>query len=161
MVEDVVIVGGARTPFCEWSGGKRGDGEPGGLLADKTDRYDAVLIVGFGVAAIAVFLAGTDFLPYWLVVACLAIGGATRGAANASRDVAVRQVATNVPVGTVFGFVSTGFLVGQGLGGPLYGWLFDNYPPEYVFFASAAFSVLALGTILFNTGARRSLEAAE
>jgi len=134
---------------------------PGGLLADKTDRYDAVLIVGFGVAAIAVFLAGTDFLPYWLVVACLAIGGATRGAANASRDVAVRQVATNVPVGTVFGFVSTGFLVGQGLGGPLYGWLFDNYPPEYVFFASAAFSVLALGTILFNTGARRSLEAAE
>ena len=36
MVEDVVIVGGARTPFCEWSGGKRGDGEPGGLLADVT-----------------------------------------------------------------------------------------------------------------------------
>ncbi len=36
MDEDVVIVGGARTPFCEWSGGKRGDGEPGGLLADVT-----------------------------------------------------------------------------------------------------------------------------
>ena len=36
MVEDVVIVGGARTPFCEWAGGKRGDGEPGGLLADVT-----------------------------------------------------------------------------------------------------------------------------
>tara|TARA_B100001123_G_scaffold209291_1_gene236806 strand:- start:1629 stop:2858 length:1230 start_codon:yes stop_codon:yes gene_type:complete len=29
---EVVIVGGARTPFCEWSGGKRGDGQPGGLL---------------------------------------------------------------------------------------------------------------------------------
>jgi len=29
---DVVLVGGARTPFCEWSGGKRGDGEAGGLL---------------------------------------------------------------------------------------------------------------------------------
>ncbi len=36
MVEDVVIVGGARTPFCEWSGGKRGDGQPGGLLAEVT-----------------------------------------------------------------------------------------------------------------------------
>ena len=34
MAEDVVIVGGARTPFCEWSGGKRGDGQPGGLLKD-------------------------------------------------------------------------------------------------------------------------------
>ena len=29
---DIVLVGGARTPFCEWSGGKRGDGEAGGLL---------------------------------------------------------------------------------------------------------------------------------
>ncbi|MBL6891099.1 MAG: thiolase family protein [Candidatus Poseidoniaceae archaeon] len=34
MMDDVVIVGGARTPFCEWQGGKRGDGEPGGLLKD-------------------------------------------------------------------------------------------------------------------------------
>jgi acetyl-CoA acyltransferase 2 len=32
MVEDVVVVGGARTPFCEWVGGKRGDGRPGGRL---------------------------------------------------------------------------------------------------------------------------------
>ena len=32
MAEDVVIVGGARTPFCEWVGGKRGDGKNGGLL---------------------------------------------------------------------------------------------------------------------------------
>ena len=35
-VEDVVIVGGARTPFCEWQGGKRGDGLPGGLLKDTS-----------------------------------------------------------------------------------------------------------------------------
>ena len=34
VVEDVVIIGGARTPFCEWQGGKRGDGLPGGLLKD-------------------------------------------------------------------------------------------------------------------------------
>tara|TARA_B100001250_G_C19744218_1_gene764502 strand:+ start:130 stop:1383 length:1254 start_codon:yes stop_codon:yes gene_type:complete len=33
-MDDVVIVGGARTPFCEWQGGKRGDGMPGGLLKD-------------------------------------------------------------------------------------------------------------------------------
>ena len=31
--EDVVVLGGARTPFCEWLGGKRGDGETGGRLA--------------------------------------------------------------------------------------------------------------------------------
>lgn len=33
MTEEVVIIGGARTPFCEWLGGKRGDGEVGGRLA--------------------------------------------------------------------------------------------------------------------------------
>jgi acetyl-CoA acetyltransferase len=36
VVEDVVIIGGARTPFCEWYGGKRGDGLPGGLLKDTS-----------------------------------------------------------------------------------------------------------------------------
>lgn len=36
MAEEVVIVGGARTPFCEWQGGKRGDGQPGGLLKDTS-----------------------------------------------------------------------------------------------------------------------------
>ena len=34
MANEVVIIGGKRTPFCEWSGGKRGDGEKGGLLAE-------------------------------------------------------------------------------------------------------------------------------
>tara|TARA_B100000459_G_scaffold75963_2_gene42300 strand:- start:1322 stop:2578 length:1257 start_codon:yes stop_codon:yes gene_type:complete len=34
IMEDVVIVAGARTPFCEWQGGKRGDGKPGGLLKE-------------------------------------------------------------------------------------------------------------------------------
>ncbi len=47
MVEDVVIVGGARTPFCEWLGGKRGDGELGGLLAGVTaEELGAVAIEG-------------------------------------------------------------------------------------------------------------------
>ncbi len=36
MSEDVVIVGGARTPFCEWVGGKRGDGKAGGALKTAT-----------------------------------------------------------------------------------------------------------------------------
>ena len=36
MTETAVVVGGARTPFCEWQGGKRGDGGPGGRLASIT-----------------------------------------------------------------------------------------------------------------------------
>jgi len=46
-MEDVVIVGGARTPFCEWLGGKRGDGQPGGLLADVSAlKLGEIAIVG-------------------------------------------------------------------------------------------------------------------
>lgn len=134
---------------------------PGGILADKTVRYDAILMIGFGVSALMVFLAGTNLLPFWLVVICLAVGGAMRGGANASRDVAVRHVAAHLPIGTVFGFVSTGFLVGQALAGPIYGYLVDNYPPHMIFYASAAFSVLAMVTVLFNTGTRWQAEAAE
>lgn len=55
MVEDVVIVGGARTPFCEWVGGKRGDGAPGG-------RLKAVSAQDLGATAIrgALEKTGTD-----------------------------------------------------------------------------------------------------
>ena len=47
MNRDVVIVGGARTPFCEWQGGKRGDGAPGGLLKDiSSEELGAIAIRG-------------------------------------------------------------------------------------------------------------------
>lgn len=47
MAEDVVIIGGARTPFCEWQGGKRGDGQPGGLLKDTSAlKLGEIAIIG-------------------------------------------------------------------------------------------------------------------
>ncbi len=56
MAEDVVIVGGARTPFCEWQGGKRGDGQPGGLLKD-------ISAIKLGEAAIKGALEKTNTSP--------------------------------------------------------------------------------------------------
>ena len=45
--DDAVLVGGARTPFCEWLGGKRGDGEPGGRLASiSAEELGAIAIRG-------------------------------------------------------------------------------------------------------------------
>ena len=47
MVEGAVLVGGARTPFCEWLGGKRGDGGPGGRLASvSAEQLGTVAIKG-------------------------------------------------------------------------------------------------------------------
>lgn len=45
--EDIVIVGGARTPFCEWLGGKRGDGKTGGLLSSiSAEELGSIAIKG-------------------------------------------------------------------------------------------------------------------
>ncbi len=47
MTEEVVLVGGARTPFCEWLGGKRGDGEVGGRLAEvSAEQLGTIAIRG-------------------------------------------------------------------------------------------------------------------
>ncbi|MED5485484.1 MAG: thiolase family protein, partial [Candidatus Thermoplasmatota archaeon] len=44
---DVVIIGGARTPFCEWLGGKRGDGESGGRLSSlSAEELGTIAIKG-------------------------------------------------------------------------------------------------------------------
>ena len=134
---------------------------PGGILADRISRYDLVIIFGFGLTAVLVFVSGTGSLPFWLVVGALCIAGATRGGVNASRDVAVRHVAAHIPIGTVFGFISTGFLLGQAVAGPFYGWLLDNYPPQYIFYVSAAVYVVGIMTVLINPGARQRVAAAE
>ncbi len=47
MTEGAVVVGGARTPFCEWLGGKRGDGGPGGRLASvSAEQLGTIAISG-------------------------------------------------------------------------------------------------------------------
>ena len=47
MTESAVVVEGARTPFCEWLGGKRGDGGPGGRLASvSAEELGTIAIKG-------------------------------------------------------------------------------------------------------------------
>ena len=55
MAESAVVVGGARTPFCEWLGGKRGDGGPGGRLSSvSAEELGTIAIKG------AMDKSGTD-----------------------------------------------------------------------------------------------------
>ena len=47
MTESAVVVGGARTPLCEWLGGKRGDGGHGGRLASvSAEELGTIAIKG-------------------------------------------------------------------------------------------------------------------
>ena len=59
----------------------------------------------------------------------------------------MRHLAGAHSVGTAFAFVTTGFLIGQAIAPPIYGYLIDHGSPENVFWASAAFSLISIGTV--------------
>lgn len=121
---------------------------PGGWLADRVDNHEMLLAVCFLLSGVLVVVAGLGVTPFWLAAAIVGASGALRGLVNASRDVSVRHAATEVSVGTLFGFVTTGYSGGQIIGPAIYGWLMDQGHPQVVFWTSAAFSTLAIATML-------------
>lgn len=121
---------------------------PGGWLADRAKNPELLLCACFLTSGVLVVISGLGVAPFWLVVVLIGAAGAMRGLVNASRDVSVRHAATDVSVGTLFGFVTMGYSGGQMLGPALYGWLLDSGHPQLVFWASAAFSTLAIGTMV-------------
>ncbi len=132
---------------------------PGGFLADSTKRHDLIMIVCLGIAGLMIALIGFDFFPFWMVVGIIGIGGAMRGLVTAARDVNVRHSAGKHSVGTVFAFVSTGFLFGGAVSLPIYGILLDLGTPEIVFWASACFSLLSVGTVVLHKKSRVSAKS--
>lgn len=124
---------------------------PGGVLADRTDKHHGVMIACLGISAVMIAMAGLGWLPFWLVIGLMAISGGMRGLVIAARDVSVRHSAAPHSVGTVFAFVSTGFLFGGAVTLPLYGWLIDIGRPDLVFGLSAAMSVCAIGAVILHS----------
>lgn len=124
---------------------------PGGVLADRTENHHGVMIFCLAISAVMIALAGFGVLPFWLVVGLLAISGGMRGLVIAARDVNVRHSAAPHSVGTVFAFVSTGFLFGGAVTLPFYGWLMDLGRPDLVFWMSAAMSVCAIGAVILHS----------
>ena len=123
---------------------------PGGMLADKVRNHEGLLMLFFGLSAVLVVLSGLGFLPFWMAVGLIAAAGALRGMVNASRDVAVRHAATDVSVGTLFGFVTTGYSAGQIIGPAIYGRVMDIGQPHLVFWISAGFSIFAILALQFS-----------
>jgi len=116
----------------------------GGYLADKTQRHDLVLVVTYGVSAFCLVLIASQLLSFWLVIGVFALSGLMRGIVNPSRDIMVRAASPPGQIGATFGFVTTGFTVGQGTAPMLYGWLMDNGSAGSVFWLAAGFTVLAI-----------------
>ncbi len=121
---------------------------PGGWAADKTRHHGRLLIIGFMIAAPMLAVVGFSGVPFWLVLGLFAVIGAIRGFLHATRDIMVRFISPKASVGTVFAFVTSGFLVGQAIAPPVYGLFLDLGSPGLVFWASAGISMLCLLTLL-------------
>jgi len=124
---------------------------PGGLLADRTEHHHRLMVVCLAISAVMVALVGLNILPFWSVIVALALSGGARGLVSAARDVNVRHSAGSHSVGTVFAFVSTGFLFGGAVALPIYGLVLDHAPPETVFLISAVMTLGAIFTTILHS----------
>jgi MFS family permease len=116
----------------------------GGFVADRVKRHDFVLMAAYGVAAACLMLVASRFLPFWLVIGTFAMAGFMRGLVNPARDILVRRAAPPGAVGSAFGFITTGFTVGQAFAPPVYGWLMDIGSPTTLFWLASAFTLIAI-----------------
>lgn len=122
----------------------------GGVVADKTDRHDMVLFLTYAIASACFVVIGAAFMPFWMVIAAFIVAGLARGIVNPTRDMLVRQASPPGAIGAAFGFVTTGFTVGQTFSPAVYGWLMDIGSPASVFWLAAGFMVAAIALILFG-----------
>ncbi|MFI4987763.1 MAG: MFS transporter [Alphaproteobacteria bacterium] len=120
----------------------------GGLLADRTEHHHRVAMGGV-VAAAAIMLAmtGVATLPLF-VVPMLALAGIASGVTGPSRDVLIRRAAAGSGMGSVFGFVYSGFDLGSSTAPLIFGALIDHHAAHAVFLAVAIALALAAPTVM-------------
>ena len=78
----------------------------------------------------------------------MAAAGFFSGIIMPSRDMIVREVTPPGSFGKVFGFVTTGFNIGGIVSPLMFGAIMDHGSPRWVFLLVAAFSLLAILTVV-------------
>jgi FSR family fosmidomycin resistance protein-like MFS transporter len=120
----------------------------GGLVVARTSRHALVAAFGLvGIALTTALIGSVDFgtLP---LIGVMTVLGFFYGVIMPSRDMIVRDITPPGSFGKVFGFVTTGFNIG-GIVSPLvFGAIMDHGSPRLVFMAVAAFSLIAVLTVV-------------
>jgi MFS family permease len=119
----------------------------GGVIADRTDRHGTVAALSFFATALLVALvAMVDLAPAMLFLT-LTVAGLLNGVVQPSRDMMVRAVTPPGAIGTVFGFVTTGFNLGGAVAPLIFGWLLDYGRPNLVFWLVAGLMLASIVTV--------------
>jgi FSR family fosmidomycin resistance protein-like MFS transporter len=120
----------------------------GGLLVGRTKRHGLVAALGLGAIALFTLLIAYVDLGTLPLIAAMTACGFFYGVIMPSRDMIVRDVTPPGSFGKVFGFVTTGFNIGGIVSPLIFGAIMDGSSPRLVFLGVAAFSLLAIVTVV-------------
>lgn len=114
----------------------------GGILADASGRFQAIIVVGYIFSASCLLVVGYVAMSAAALYGTLAIAGALQGMTTPSRDMLVRSATPPGGTGKVFGFVYSGLDLGAMLTPIPLGWMLDHG------YAQAFFPAVAVVTLL-------------
>ena len=120
----------------------------GGFLADRTRQHHRVAMSGIATAGTLMLLMSAIADHALAVVPVMMLGGIANGITAPSRDVLIRRAAAGAGMGSVFGFVYSGFDLGSSTAPLLFGALLDHQAPHAVFVAIACAFALAVPTVM-------------
>ena len=120
----------------------------GGVLVGRTTRHGWVAAIGLAAMAVFTALIAQIDLGAVALVAVMSLSGFFSGIIMPSRDMIVREVTPPGSFGKVFGFVTTGFNIGGIISPLIFGAIMDHNSPRMVFLAVAAFSLIAIMTVV-------------
>ena len=120
----------------------------GGVLVSRTTRHG--LVAALGLAGIALFIALVAEIDVGslALIAAMSVAGFCSGVIMPSRDMIVREVTPPGSFGKVFGFVTTGFNIGGIISPLIFGAIMDHGSSKLVFLLVAAFSLIAIVTVV-------------
>lgn len=130
----------------------------GGVLADRSGRYQSIIMGGLATAALIIVLVGMVALPVPVLLLAIAVAGGLAGLTTPSRDMLVRAAAPEGAAGKVFGFVYSGLDLGATFTPAIAGSLLDAGRPGAVFLLIAI--VMACSVLTATTIPRRTARPA-
>ena len=119
----------------------------GGVVADRVKDHEGLAALCFVASAAFLGVIALKLLPLeWVIIPMLG-SAVTVAMMSPSRDLMVRKICPPGTIGTVFGFVTTGFSVGAAVGPPIFGYVADIGRPDLIFWLSGAFILLCIVSI--------------
>ncbi len=119
----------------------------GGVIADRVRDQEGLAALCFVVSAAFLGVIALKLLPIAYVIIPMLGSAFTIGLMSPSRDLMVRKICPPGTIGTVFGFVTTGFSVGAAVGPPIFGYVADIGRPDLIFWLSGAFTLVCIVSI--------------